>query len=133
VALAPMCSFSPQQIQVTGSGSATATLMIKTTGSMASLGNPPLGRAVPIYAAIFPIFGAVLLGLRFGPRGRRKNVLPGLVMCCVLLTGLVFQTSCGGSSSTPSDNGGTPAGNYTVTVTASAASQHTTALTLTVQ
>jgi len=121
-------------VSVKSGGQGTSTLTINTTGATALVGHPTLRREfAPMYALVIPIFGVVLAG--FGPRsgGGRRRKLFGLLICCVLLGGVVGQVACGGSSSGTTGTSGTPAGNYTITVTGSSSSQHTTTLKLTVQ
>ena len=131
-ALAPTCSMSPAQAQVTGGGQAQSMLTVKTTGQMASVRDPNLGHGFgPIYAIVFPVLGVALAGIRL-KSGRRKNHLLGLAICCMLLQGLMLQLACGGSS--PSVAKGTPAGSYTIAITASSGStQHGSSIALSVQ
>jgi len=133
-ALAPTCAFSPQQVQMKSGGQGTSTLTISTTGSTAALWSPSLRRdLLPIYAALVPAFGIVLVGFGLGAGGRRKK-LAGAILCTVLLGSVAFQAACGGGSSSNTGPSVTPAGNYTVSVTASSGTtQHTASLTLTVQ
>jgi ABC-type glycerol-3-phosphate transport system substrate-binding protein len=84
---------------------------------------------------LLPLFGMTLLGVSFG--SRRKKVL-SVLLVFLMLSGLLFLAACGGSSSSSTGGGGkpgTPAGNYTVTVTGSSGSltPQTTTFTLTVQ
>ena len=136
--LAPTCSLSPAQAQVAAGGQATSTLTISTTGPTASLSRPSLRHdGSLVYAVVFPIIGLSLMGAGAAFDGRRKKIL-GLVLGCVVLGGLLLQVACGGgggnSSTNTTSTPGTPAGSYTVTVTGSSGStQHTTAVTLTVQ
>ena len=132
--LAPACSLSPTQVTLTSGGKTTSILTVNTTAPMALLARPNLGRSlVPVYAMVFPILGATLLGVGFTSNGRRKGLV-GLMMCCLLIGGLAFQTACGGGSGSSTGAPGTPAGNYAVTLTGSAGStQHATSVTLTVQ
>ena len=132
--LAPACSLSPTQVTLTSGGKTTSILTVNTTAATALLARPHLGRGlVPVYAMVFPILGATLLGVGFTSNGRRKGLV-GLMMCCLLIGGLAFQMACGGGSGSSTGAPGTPAGNYAVTLTGSAGStQHATSVTLTVQ
>jgi trimeric autotransporter adhesin len=78
-----------------------------------------------------PLAGMTLLGVSFG--SRRKKVL-GMLLVFLMASGLLFLASCSSSSSTKSTgNPGTPAGTYTVTVTATSGSTTlTTPFTVTV-
>jgi uncharacterized protein YceK len=81
-----------------------------------------------------PIVGLALLGQV--SNSRRKKFL-GLLLLCLMLSGLIFLAACGGVGSSSGGNGGhpgTPAGTYTVTVSAtSAALTHTTTVTVAIQ
>lgn len=85
---------------------------------------------------LLPIGGMTLLGVGFG--SRRKKVL-GVLLVFLMVSGLLFLAACGGGSSSGGGGGGgtsgTPAGNYTVTVTGTSGSltAQTTTFTLTVQ
>jgi hypothetical protein len=135
--LPPTCSLSPAQATLTSGGQATSTLTVTTTSATAVLIRPNIDHSFgPIYAMVFPIFGVALVGMGFSSGGRKRKKLLGVAIGSVLFAALVLQVACGGNSgggggtSTP----GTPAGNYTVTVTGSSGStQHTTAVTLTVR
>ena len=121
----PTCAFAPNS--VTGSG--TSTLTVRTTaaaqGSLA-----PRSRGV-FYAMWLPVGGLLVLGA--GLTSRKQRFLCFLFEC-VLFSGLILLAACGGGNS-PSGGGiaGTPAGVYTVTVSASGSMTHTTAVTLTVR
>ncbi len=117
------------QASVTGQGPntvATANILVTTTAASTTSHRASL-IAVPIGA--LPLAGIVLLA---APRHRRGLLLLGLVVAL-----LVFVPSCGGGgggSTTPPPSSGTPTGNYTVTVTATAgASSQSGTFTLVVQ
>jgi hypothetical protein len=87
---------------------------------------------------VFPIFGVALVGMGVASGGRKKNKLLGVTIGSILFASLLLQMACGGNSGGGGGGGtstpGTPAGNYTITVTGSSGStQHTSAVTLTVQ
>jgi hypothetical protein len=87
------------------------------------------------YAVLLPIGGITLLGAGF--TSRRKKLL-GILLICLVISGLVFMVACGGGSSNGGGGGGgggTPAGTYTITVQGSATGVTTQSqtLTLTVQ
>ncbi len=147
------CAVSPTSVMVSGGTAATATVTVTTTArsevvpptanrndrwTPGTYGTP---RVVAIYAAFF----ATLFGLAaiLGSRQRRRMVWAPVAARVLLLAGLAMS-GCGGGSngsgSNPSGGNatGTPAGNYTITVTATAGSgatavSHTTNLTLVVQ
>jgi hypothetical protein len=132
--LAPACSLSPTQVILTSGGKTTSILTVNTTAPVALLARPHLGRGlVPVYAMVFPILGATLLGVGFTPNGRRKGLV-GLMMCCLLIGGLAFQMACGGGSGSSTGAPGTPAGSYTITVAGSSGTtKSATSLVLAVQ
>jgi hypothetical protein len=135
-ALAPTCSLNPAQVTLTSGGQATSTLTVNTTAATADLIRPNIDRSFsPIYAMVFPIFGVALVGMGFASGGRKKNKLLGVTIGSILFAGLILQMACGGNSGGGGGGGtSTPAGNYTITVTGSSGStQHTSAVTLTVQ
>jgi trimeric autotransporter adhesin len=83
------------------------------------------------YAIWLSIGGLALLGVSFISGWKKLFVL---LLTCLMLSGLIFLAACGGgSSSSGGGQPGTPAGSYTVTVSATSASlTHTIPVTLTV-
>ncbi len=114
VNLRPTCKFSS-----IGSGG-KSTLTVNTTGPSSSLA--PFGHSGLIYAAFLPIGGMAFLGAGFGAKSRKKKLL-GFLLLCIVLSGLVFLMACGsgGGQTGGGGGGGTPVGNYTITVTGTAA------------
>lgn len=108
-ALAPTCSISPASYTFGGTPS---TLTVSTFGPSGRLLTGP-GSGM-LYALWLPIFGWVGtgIGLSSNPNGRRTK-LKAALLTCALFSGLAFQSACGGKGSS-----GTPAGMYSVTVTA---------------
>ena len=127
---APTCGFSLSSV---ANASGTSTLTVSTTASHSisgALTSPSPGRGAGWLAASSGALfaGIFLLG---GPRRRRLAGL-GLMLFVFVSVGV----GCGGSSSSggSTQTGGTPPGNYTVTVTATSGSNvQTTALTVTVK
>jgi trimeric autotransporter adhesin len=127
---APTCSL-PATASVTGASPVTATLTVNTTGSTAAL-----------VLKDRRLFGSRIGGLALGcvlailvPR-RRKWIAMALFV--LVVAGVWGVTGCGGSgnSGTPPTGGttGTPAGSYTVAVTATGGSINaTTTIQVTVQ
>ncbi len=121
------CSFAPATVTPNGTAVASTTMTITTTAASTSRNSSPWP---------FTGGGTVLaIGLLFF---RRRKWAPQF-FCLALLLGIGgLALGCGGSSSQPSGNAGTPAGTSTVTVTASSGSgasaiTQTATLTLTVQ
>jgi hypothetical protein len=127
VTRAPTCSFNPTPV-VGGSG--TSTLTVSTTAATTASVAPP-SKGI-FYAMWLPISGLALL--RTGRASRRRKLL-GLVLLALMISGLIFMMACGGGSSSGGGGGhpGTPAGSYTITVTATAGSlTHTAPVTVVV-
>ena len=121
VAMPPTCSID--NITPPANGSASGTLTITTTAATSATAPPSLGRSRVFYAIWLSLLGVVSLGT--GGASRRRN--QALILLWVLVfTSLLIQVACGGDS-TPSvqnnpGNSGTPAGNYTITVTGTSGS-----------
>ena len=128
---APSCAFSLNSV---ANASGTSTLTVKTTAAHSISGAlmPPArghgaGWLAASSGALFA--GILMLG---APRRRRRMAGLGLMLLVVFAAGV----GCGGgdSSGGSTQTGGTPAGTYTVTITATSGSiVQTTALTVTVQ
>ena len=129
------CSLSSQSVQVMANGTARVQVTVTTTASSAHLFPVSFMTTYVLYKrqlspafciALVGIWGALVLGLR----RRRGPLLPALGLCFVL-------AGCGGSGSGATGSPpvvGTPAGNYTITLTmTSGNSTHSLTPTLTVQ
>jgi hypothetical protein len=112
----PSCSIEPSSVSPAANGSATATLTVNTSSSIASI-VPGLRRVLlPIAAACFG-----LLCLIWDSSRKRRLAL------FAVFGGLALQVACGSSTPRPSSS-------YTITVTAKAgAVQQTISTFLTVQ
>jgi hypothetical protein len=126
----PVCSV-PASVTISGTTVQTVTLTVYTTAATAL--NKPL-------KLLWPSAGSAVLAclLLFGLPARRRNwkTMLGWLMLLIALNGGVL--SCGGGNSGGGGGGGgnpgTPAGNYTITVTGvSGATAATGQLPLTVQ
>ena len=123
------CTFNPAS--VTGQ-TASTTLTISTTAPTLSAANPVRRNGTnAFYAMLLPWFGLLLITGK-PSRGKKRVHLAALAA----LLGLLFLVGCGGGSSPQRMlQGGTPAGSYTITITAAdtgATFQGTTSVPLTV-
>jgi Bacterial Ig-like domain (group 3) len=123
------CGFVPPAL--TPSGAVSSALTITTTAHTLASASP----APSILASA--LTGVGLLGVVIvGGATRRKRVWQSAAMLLVVMAIVAGLAGCGGGGHTPVPNPttGTPAGTYTVTVTAaSGATSHAGTITLTVQ
>jgi sugar lactone lactonase YvrE len=134
--MAPGCSLKPATLTLTG-GSAQSTLTITTTAASTALVAPDIDRRSMKFYAVWMLLPAMLLSTAGLAVPNRKK----LIAFCLLglaVAGLLFLVACGGGSSSTGGGGGgsagTPAGTYTVTVTAKSGSvTQQTQVTMTVQ
>jgi uncharacterized repeat protein (TIGR01451 family) len=122
------CAFSTQSIPAfTNSSPVTSTLTLNTTAPPKSGALRPAPRVW--YATWLPISGLALLGVGGLSRRRRLVMFGGALVLCGMIA---FQVACGSKGSTTT--GGTPPGNYTITVTGTSGTfTHSTTVTLIVQ
>ena len=125
--MAPQCSISPSSVNP----GTPATLTVNTTA--ASAGLTPASRLSLFYAVWFPVLGFMFLCRRRAPVCNRLLLYVLFATCMFALCST--QVACGGGGSTSGGgNSGTPPANYTITIKgSSAATQHTTSVTLMVQ
>jgi subtilase family serine protease len=124
------CSLSASSVSVNNSG-ATATLSVSTIAPSAlAKASPQVGSGAGWFASGG---GALLAGffvMGAPSRRRRWSGLLGILLLTLVAAGI----SCGGGSSSHTSNPGTPAGTYTIAVTATSGSlTHTTNVAITVQ
>lgn len=137
------CSVSPASISPAGATSVTVTVNTTAASHLPPIPRPQLpmpgGQGKWLFVAFVGLAGLTWLARR------RPQVMPvrlrlALLTACLTAVLAVGMTACGGggSSITTTPSGGTPSGNYSITVTGSAASgtvtdSHNIALTMTVQ
>ncbi len=120
--LAPTCGFSKSSVTPASNGTATSVLTISTSNSGVSVNMLNHGSAI---YAMWLLFPAMLLGTAGAGTVNRKKMLTYFLIA-LAVAGCLFLVACGGGSTTSgsSGNGGnpggssTPAGKYTITVTA---------------
>jgi hypothetical protein len=113
----PAPSFLPTSVPLSGSACGYTTLTIPTVARPVATGS--LLRRSSFYAAWLPIGGLSLVGLGIGASRRRRRWLAGAALG--LIAGIILLLpGCGSASSATASQGGTAAGNYTITVEGSA-------------
>ena len=121
------CTFTNNPISNLNTGSATSSLAINTT--MRPLTTAQVTPGNPLYGAWLPVAGIALLGLG----GSRRRVITGILLGGVFAFALL-QSGCGSSKKTTPTPTGTPAGTYTINITAtSGGATRTVPVTLIVQ
>jgi hypothetical protein len=139
VSPAPSCSFgSSSPVTVTSAGG-SATLTFTTVGaSAAMLRRSRIFHPSIFYALWLPLPGLALIGFGFGTGDSRRKKLLGFLLLWIVLAGLIVLPACGSSGGNGGGGGGssgTPAGNYTITITgkdANGVTQSNTAPTVSV-
>ena len=132
------CTLTPSTATLNGSASATVAVAVSTTASSMS---PPHGRFLPPgmqgLGRVFWLYALLWLASVAALAEARKRRAAWLLSAGLLL--VVLWSACGGGATqttTPPSTPGTPAGTYTVDVTATAAAAsrltHTIQYTLTV-
>ncbi|HET9839147.1 MAG TPA: Ig-like domain repeat protein [Candidatus Angelobacter sp.] len=124
---ASSCSFNPPSLTPNGT-TASTTLTLSTTARSVASAQPTGGMTLAALAS-FGFVGVVLLG---SARRRKRTVRLVSGLLGTLAFGCII--SCGGGGGKPPTITGTPAGTYSVTVSAtSGATTHSSVITLTVQ
>jgi hypothetical protein len=109
----PTCSFGPPSV---ANASGTSKLTISTTASSALLAPTSTDHHYLFYAMLSPLIGMALIGGGFSVW--KKSVL-GVLLGCLMVSGLMFLGACDGGGGGGTGGGGvagTPAGTYTITV-----------------
>jgi uncharacterized repeat protein (TIGR01451 family) len=111
------CAFTPSNsISLQSTSGGTVTLSIPTTARPITTGSL-FTRG--FYAVWFAIPGLSLLFVGISGDHRRRQIA-GIVMLCALFSMILLVPACSSSNKTQAPPSGTPPGQYTVTVTASA-------------
>ena len=124
----PTCSFSSDSVTFDSEGKASATITVTAGAASASLRMPPATRGgTNPFSFGWPVAGFAFMGISLSctrSRTRKGTFFAGFPV----VAGLILLAGCGDGSRRP------PPVNYAITITAmSGSTQHSTALTLTVQ
>ncbi len=124
------CGFNPSSLTFNGPGSQSSTLRLTTTERPVTTISS-LKRRGPVYALWLMVPGMTLLGL--GKSKRRRRHLLGLLGMLTLLGLVMLLPACSSTRQQPVVSG-TPAGSYTLTLTATSGTfTQTAGFNLTVQ
>jgi hypothetical protein len=133
------CSFTPASVTPSGGSPASTTMTVTTAGSSAMLN--PERRSSPPLPPWLPAGGLAMaggIGLAFTSKRiwRLNQQLRGFCWALLLTSLFLLASGCGGGGNSSPSNPGTPAGSYTLSVTASGSAggpQHAMSITLIVQ
>ena len=126
------CTPSTNPVTLEGQSPSTVTLVISTFPRVTTTAGLTRdgGRFL---ASLLPVAGLAFLGLGIGSGLNRRRRIMGCLFFLALMTLVLLQPACGGHSSTTTTTG-TPAGTYTINVSATSGSfSQTTPITLVVQ
>jgi hypothetical protein len=127
---ASSCTFNPASVTPSGSAASTTLTISTTARTLVASARPAAKHGVPALAtALFAICGLVLLGA--GKMRKWQSVT--LMLCALALVGGIV--ACGGGNPPPPvQNPGTPAGTFSVVVTATSGNTaHSSTVKLTVR
>jgi hypothetical protein len=129
---APTCTFSTTPITLQGTSPSSVALTISTYPRTTTTVRLRSGSGR--FCAIFlPVAGLAFLGFGIGTRWRRKREVLGGLLFLALATLVLALPGCSGSSSSTTTTG-TPAGTYTVVISATSGTfSQTTSAPLVVQ
>jgi uncharacterized repeat protein (TIGR01451 family) len=131
-----ICSISPNPVSV-AINPATATMTLQTSAPVTTAQIAPPGewRGRSDFlgkAGLVSLLGMMVSVVFTGRISRRKKLLVPLFVTLALL--VIFAAGCGGNARQPGKTGGTPAGTYQITVTATSGQlSHSGSVALTVQ
>lgn len=115
---AAACNFTTTSVTLPGSSPAGTTLYITTTARPITTGESSRGLR-HFYALWLWVPGIALLGL--GSRDRRRRRIAGMLLLLGVMSLLMFLPACSHATVQPPVSG-TPAGQYTINVTATSGS-----------
>ena len=126
----PTCSLSSNSVTFDPAGKASATLTVTAGSAVASLPGPhPYVQDSLSFRFIWiPVAGVAFMGIGLSNGSSQKKNLLNLLASTIVVAVLIPLVACGGGSGSP------PPVSYAITITAmSGSTQHSTAVTLTVQ
>ena len=126
----PTCSLSSNSVTFDPAGKASATLTVTAGSAVASLlgPHPYVQDSLPFRFIWLPAAGFAFMGIALNWRSSQKKNLLNFLAGAIVVAVLIPLVACGGGS------GSAPPVSYAITITAmSGSTQHSTAVTLTVQ
>ena len=133
------CAFSPSSVTLAGTAAVPTTLTITTAAATTSFVTPFHPNSDPMNPTLWASLGGFgLFGLILAGTGKKRSHQMAVILGMLVVMMMITFVGCGGGSSSsttpPVTTTGTPAGNYTVTVTAAASGvSHALNVTVTVQ
>jgi uncharacterized repeat protein (TIGR01451 family) len=114
------CVFTPPSVTLNSTSPSAPTLIITTTARPVPL--PAFSMFSLRFLGLWlPVPGLALIGIGMG-RDRRRRRMLGLFLLCLISALILLQPACSGGNNTQPPPTGTPAGSYTITVTATSGS-----------